>query len=99
MWAPAIVVSNRTPRQRARTAQARPRNPFRLVAGWIADLIALRKSVALCPACEAKVPNAVFERAGYVNRRSMPFVSGPCDGCQEFMTAGRLWVHQDRLPR
>ena len=90
---------NTTPQQRARAAQARPRNPLRLMAGWLADLIALRKSIALCSKCEAKVPERVLTSAGYVNRSNLPHVSGPCDGCQDWMPRGKLWVHRDHLPR
>ena len=98
---PALITldRNRTPRQLADAAQAKPRHRMRLMAGWLADLIALKKSIALCGVCERKVPERELTRAGYVNRRSIPYVSGPCDGCQDWMARGKLWVHRDNLPR
>lgn len=90
---------NMSPLQRSKTLRGKPRSGKRLLAGWISDLIALRRSIALCWRCEMIVEDRVLTKAGYVNRRNLPYVAGPCDGCQDWMPRGKLWVHRNQLPK
>lgn len=94
---PITLDRNMTPLQRERVARSsHPRK--RMMGGIVADRIALHKAIALCWQCERKVPDRVLTEAGYVNRSNIPYVSGPCDGCEEWMGRGKLWVHRDHLP-
>lgn len=63
---------------------------------YISDLVALQKTVLLCPTC---LPKFDAKRAGYVNAPSMPHCIGKCDGCKDMGIERRLFLHHQNMPR
>lgn len=62
----------------------------RVPGGWIADLVGLKKSVALCGFCEGKWrPTS----QGYRRSDLRYFVNDACDGCRTRATC-KLFVHE-----
>lgn len=86
---------NRSPRDRAQIAASRGRAPRQLAASYNADLAALGKAIVLCGACVGKFD---ADKNGYVTEHNIPFVRGRCDGCNDPVDQGRLFLHQDKLP-
>ena len=74
-------------RMRIAEAPARPRG--RVTGGWIADLVALEKAIALCGLCVNKFDAA---KHGYVTKMDIPFVRGECDGCRQYADRARLFL-------
>lgn len=80
-----------TPAEQADTALD-PGKPTKQVTGsYIDDLVNLRLAIWLCGLCERKWRPA---KVGYVTKRTIPFVRGKCDGCQDSFGQMRLFVHQ-----
>lgn len=90
-----IIRSKWTKRDLMKASEA-PGKPIRRVTGgWIADMVALRKCLTLCWACERKFD---AKRNGY---RKLDFVApghrtatGTCDGCKH--TAALCYVYVPR---
>jgi hypothetical protein len=86
---------NMTARQRAGAAEARPRAAGRLAGGYLADMAALRKAIALCVNCRPKFNAAAH---GYATPGNIPFVQDRCDGCKTYSTRAHFLVHQPSSP-
>jgi hypothetical protein len=91
MFAPAIVHSEKeiTNTQRLAWGEDPGRRPGRTVGGHIDDMVALTQSVVLCPSCRPKFD---AKRNGYITKRNLPFVSGRCDGCENYHPRMHLLV-------
>lgn len=90
-----------TARRRLEARAQRGRPPRRLAGAWLADLAGLKKSVALCWACDAKWSPKTH---GYRVWRRDYQVRDHCDGCRQNETC-KLFVHESvveqvgQLPR
>ncbi len=78
-----------TPAQRVAMGEDPGRRPGRLPGGHIHDLVDLKQAIQLCPSCRQKFNR---KKAGYVNKRNLPFAAGRCDGCNEFHHRMELMV-------
>lgn len=96
--APVVLTldKNKTPRQRASDFRAPLRNGRRVAGGWIADMVSLKRAIALCQLCRPKF-DAPYH--GYITKPQMRFVRGKCDGCQEYGDKRHFLFHQDAIPR
>ncbi len=79
-----------TPQRRLAAGASLGRRPGRLPGGHIADRVDLKKAITLCRSC---LPNFDSATNGYVTKRSLPFVQGRCDGCDQFTPNGHLLLH------
>lgn len=62
----------------------------------MADLVALKKCVILCPSCSPK-----FNSTGndYVVPHNVPKVQGRCDGCKQPHLMNTMFMHHEQIPR
>ena len=84
VWSPAELLKNSEVRAGPPTK--------RLAAGWLSDLVALRKAIVLCPQCERKYSP---ERFGYKHKimgADVIFVGGKCDACGVFYSRAKLFL-------
>ena len=68
------------------------RRSGRIPAGWLSDLVALKKAICLCHSCAPKFP---ANRVGYQEARRPPFQRGviaDCDGCKDPDTSCRYFL-------
>lgn len=88
----AVVHSKQwwTPRRLLMESVSPGRRPGRLPGGHITDRADLKKAIALCVDC---LPKFNATGAGYVTKANLPFVSGRCDGCNQYTPRGHLLVH------
>jgi hypothetical protein len=86
--------SSYTPRERAKRAEDPGRPTRRLAGGYIDDLAALHKAIALCLSCAPKFNAAHY---GYATKRNLPFVRGQCDGCGQYSPQARLFLHHSEM--
>jgi len=97
LWLPTPM----TARRRVEAEQARGRPSGRTPGGWVADFVGLKKSVALCAACD---PKWQPKRHAYLNFNRGVQVHDTCDGCQ-VPAICKIFVHESvieqvgRLPR
>jgi len=87
---------NMTPFDRVKAQLRRP-SRARLLAGTrVGDMVALKRAIALCPMCINKFD---VRRNGYVQRPTMPFVRGKCDGCRQHSDQNHFLFHKDAMPQ
>lgn len=97
LFAPSIVTSEseRTPRMKARAAEAPRALPRgRLAGGWVTDLVALGKAVTLCFSCCRKFDAKRHEYHAVRLTETSKFVIGDCDGCRDRLVRCVLYVKQ-----
>lgn len=64
-------------------------------AGWIADLVALRKAIILCWRCQPKFDH---RRHNYYRVDRFARVIGRCDGCRDVLSQDKkLYTHESYL--
>lgn len=74
----------------AKSKQAPHYRSGRLAGGWISDLVALNRSILLCP---FHVNKFTPKQYGYEAwRMHTPFVFGTCDDCKQAHPRCKMWI-------
>lgn len=89
-----IHVPQPVTRQRIlKSMEAPGRHAKRVAGGWIADFVALKRAIMLCPFCTPKFnPRANH----YEHWRRDIWSTARCDGCNQFSTHIKTFIHQSQ---
>jgi hypothetical protein len=86
-----LVPQPDTPRRRLQASEA-PGKPWtRVAGGWIADLVAARRFIALCPSCDPKFNP---RKHHYVPWRHDTYVVAKCDACGTLDIRCKPWIYE-----